>query len=74
MVQQSNGSMSAAAQEIYVFYETAFECPECGLRLDFADPVDHDDDGPIYQGECVAHGQFLVQSALEDTEEDTEEA
>jgi hypothetical protein len=61
------------SQPIYQFYDTAFECPECGRRLEFADPVDHDEDGPIYEGECSTHGMFLVQTALEDTEADDDE-
>lgn len=55
---------------IYAFCETAFECPECSRRLDFDEPVDHDEDGPIYEGTCLVHGVFLVQSVEEADEDD----
>lgn len=54
---------------IYQFYDTAFECPTCNRRLAFEDPIDEDQDGPIYEGECSVHGTFLVQAALEDTDD-----
>jgi hypothetical protein len=60
----------ADPRTIYQFYDTAFECPQCGRRLDFGDAVDEDEDGPIYEGECLVHGTMLVQSANEDTDED----
>lgn len=64
--------MSAPAREIYVFYDTAFECPVCQRRLEFNEPVDKDEDGPIYEGECATHGTYLVQAANEDTDDEGE--
>ena len=65
-------SMSGEPRPVYQFYDTAFECPECGRRLEFADTVDKDDEGPIYEGECSRHGKFLVQAVEEDTEAEDE--
>jgi hypothetical protein len=59
----------AEPRPIYTFTDSPFECPHCGRRLEFGDPVDHDDDGPIYEGECDVHGTFLVQ-AVEEPEDD----
>lgn len=37
-------------------------CPICGTRLETDGvPVDEDDDGPIYVGECPLHGAFRWQ-------------
>lgn len=47
------------------------ECPTCGKRLIMSDnPVDQDEDGPIYAGVCTVHGTFLLQ---DDPEEEGEE-
>ena len=39
---------------------------------EFAEPVDEDEDGPIYEGECATHGIYLVQAANEDTDDEGE--
>ncbi|SFJ48411.1 hypothetical protein SAMN03159338_1522 [Sphingomonas sp. NFR04] len=53
--------------EILVFYDVPFACPKCGARLETGEPVDIDDDGPIFKGRCASHGEFLVQAAEQDT-------
>lgn len=43
------------------------ECPICGVRLIVSDePVDEDEDGPIYLGICQTHGEWLLQDEIED--------
>lgn len=43
------------------------ECPICGVRLIVSDePVDVDEDGPIYLGICQTHGEWLLQDEIED--------
>lgn len=62
--------MADEGRAIYTFIDMPFECPHCGHRLDFGNPVDEDSDGPIYEGECSLHGPFLVQAVEEPDEDD----
>lgn len=48
-------------------------CGECGRRLNVSDqPVDHDQDGPIYAGNCPDHGIWLLQDDPGHDEEEDE--
>jgi hypothetical protein len=60
--------MADAATIYLVHPDEPARCGECGRRLTTSDvPVAHDEDGPIYRGQCAQHGPSLWQV---DTSED----
>ena len=67
--------MSAEPRPILLMDEQFPTCPTCGVRLLVSDnPVDSDEDGPIYAGVCATHGTWRLQDDPDpESDEDEEE-